>query len=80
MDTSDYARIKPALGQCVPDADLHRRGPTINEVDLFDIRLREAISVTAYTRPEGFTELVKAIAPGNRTLQNQILRMWGIRR
>lgn len=79
MDTSDYARIKPARGQLVRDADIQRRAPTINEVDFFDPRLREAVSLIAYTRPEGFTELAKAIAPGNLTLQNQILRVWGIR-
>lgn len=79
MDTSDYARIKPARGQCVPDADISGRGPSIIESDFFRPDLREAVSVIAYTRPEGFTELAKAIAPGNTALQNQILRHWGIR-
>lgn len=48
------------------------------DVDLFDGALADDLAKLAFARPEGFTRLVEAISPRNRSAQNSILRHWGI--
>lgn len=70
MGTQDNARDKFTLRQHFRDADLLGYEPA---------NINRAISEFAYTEPEAFKALVKAIAPTNIALENQILRSWGIR-
>lgn len=86
MDPPDYARIKPARGQFVRDPDLFGRvsadgqEPRLRDLNLGATDLAKDLRDVAFARPDGFTRLVEAIAPGDRALQGQILRYWGIRR
>lgn len=71
MDTQDNAGSGVSFGQYLRDFDILGRTPS---------EIARGVSELAYSRPEAFTALAKAIAPGNRALEDQILRMWGIRR
>lgn len=66
MDTSHNAGEQPARGQLFRDVDLHGR------------ELARDLEWFSFVRTEAFEELVKAISKGDRSLENQILRRWGI--
>lgn len=68
MDTSDNVGEEFAGGQLFRNVDL--RGHTPGYV----------CNWLSYTRPVAFAALVKAISRGDRSVENKILRLWGIRR
>lgn len=51
----------------------------IRHLDVFRPEFANDVAQFAYARPGAFEELVKAIAPRNVSIQNSILRYWGIR-
>lgn len=68
MDAQDYVREEPESGQLFHNVDV--RGWTPGRICVW----------LSYTRPVAFYALVKAISRGNISVENQILRLWGIRR
>lgn len=68
MDTSDDARSYPASDFELRHVDLFGRTSASKQVHDF-----------AYSRPDSFKELLKAIANGNRSTQDALFRIWGIR-
>lgn len=67
MDASDNAREEFASGFLFRNIDLRGRSPAY------------ICNWLSYTRPIAFAALVKAISRGNRSVENKILRLWGIR-
>ena len=47
-------------------------------VNLFRSDLTADLAEIAYVRPEGFRRLVKAISLNDQSLENTILRRWGV--
>lgn len=56
------------------------RGPLFCDLNLCGRSASYVCNWLSYTKPYAFYELVKAITKGNRTLEGEILRCWGIRR
>lgn len=71
MAASFNARESPALGELFSDADLCGQE--------FANDVASGWKRTGFARTKAFAGLVKAIAQGDRTLEVQILRSWGIR-
>lgn len=69
MDAQDHDGSSLSFGQFIRDFDILGRAST------FDSEFR----TFAYTQPEALAALAQAIAQGNSSLKNQILRHWGIR-
>lgn len=69
MDTQNNARSELSFGQFIRDFDILGR----------PLAFHHQFRTFAYTQPEALTALVKAITQGNTTLENQVLRHWGIR-
>lgn len=76
MDAPDYAGKYPPLKQFVPDFNLLRRE---SADDPEPWPLWKQLDGLAFSRPLAFAELVKAIAKGNKSIENSLLRSWGIR-
>lgn len=68
MDTSDDARSYPVDGFELRHVDLFGRKTPAKQVHEL-----------AYSRPDTFEELLKAIANGDRATQAALFRIWGIR-
>lgn len=68
MDTSDDAGSNATRAIELRDVDLFGGKSASKQVHEF-----------AYTRPDTFKELLKAIANGNSSTQAAIFRIWGIR-
>lgn len=66
MDTPNHARSEPSERELLRDINLRRWN------------LAGDLERLAYARADAFEELVKAIAKGSRTFEDQILRSWGI--
>lgn len=71
MAASFNARESPALGQLFSESDLCGQE--------FAADVAAGWKRTGFTKTRAFTGLVKAIAQGDRTLEDKILRSWGIR-
>lgn len=74
LDTPAAIGTDAALGMHVRNSHLRRRA------------YAEAVSILRFverardTSPETFAGLVKAISKGDRAIEDQIFRLWGIRR
>lgn len=55
-------------------------GLVVSNIDVRGWSFTKYLSWCSYTRPASFIRLAEAISRGNISLENQILRCWGIRR
>ena len=79
MDTSDASGGVGSQRQLFPDPDILRRKPADSRQQEARDKFQYLATLTWEPQSERFAALVKTISKGNQSLEDEILRCWGVR-